>query len=88
MSLLQEEVARAVSTSRATREHGAEVRLRTRQTRLAVEWQRAHARRRMTELEGTLRALRQTLDELGFDGRRLHWLPVGGELDDVLVPLD
>jgi hypothetical protein len=84
MSLLQEEVARAVSTSRATREQVAGVRLRTRPTRLALEWQRAHARRQMTELEGT----RQTLDELGFDGRRLHWLPVGGELDDVLVPLD
>ena len=86
--LLAEEVEAAVAAARLGRLEIAEVRRRTRITRMHVEWQRVRARRQIAAVETTMQALSETLATLGIRPVKLEWSPARDALDDVLYPLD
>jgi hypothetical protein len=86
--VLSVEVERVVASTRATRLEIADLRRRTQQARLAVEWQRVRARREMGKLEQSLDALKLTIAQIGAGPRGLPWAPARDALDDVLFPLE
>jgi hypothetical protein len=85
--LLTNDVEHAIATARATCGETTQRRRRLRETRLALEWQRARAHRSIATLERSLETLQQTLIEASGPPR-LHWTPAYDLLDDVLFPVD
>jgi hypothetical protein len=83
------DVEKALSAARAARQDVLELRLRSRQARLELQWQRVRAKRQLAQLGTSVEALSTTMELLDVNRpKRIDWRPVDDTLDDVLVPAD